>query len=50
MASKRLQEVAPQLDARQVSLMFNAFVKVGVFVGLAGLGLKVCWVCWFGGR
>eukprot|EP00434_Breviolum_minutum_P033109 symbB.v1.2.029294.t1/scaffold3126.1/size62979/2 len=28
-ASKRLQEVAPQLDARQVSLMFNAFVKAG---------------------
>ena len=46
-ASKRLQEVAPQLDARQVSLMFNAFVKVedgGVlFVGSVEGG-------WHGGR
>lgn len=27
MTSQRLREVAPQLDARQVSLMANAFVK-----------------------
>ncbi|CAK9111733.1 unnamed protein product [Durusdinium trenchii] len=29
MTSQRLREVAPQLDARQVSLMANAFVKAG---------------------
>ena len=46
-ASKRLQEVAPQLDARQVSLMFNAFVKVETaLVGFRGKK-NVCWVCCF---